>query len=137
MRRLGFARGQLVELALGLPMLAYGVRGVILDPRGTHPFGLGRWIVGSAIVHDALLVPVVLVVSFLVARLLPTRARPPVLWALTTSAILAASAWPFIRGYGRDPRIPSLLARNSATGLLALVGVVAVVAAAWASIRRR
>lgn len=137
MRRLGFTKGQLIGLALGLPVLAYGVRGVLVDARRTHPFELGRWIVGSAIVHDALVVPIVLAVSFVVTRLVPPWARPPLLWALATSTILTVYAWPFVRGYGHNPSVPSLLARNYASGLLAYLAVVAAVAVAWAIVRRR
>ena len=137
MKRLGFTRGQLIGLGLGVPLLAYGLRGVLVDARRTHPGELARWLVGSAILHDALLVPVVLAVSVIVTRLTPAWARPPALWALATSAVLALYAWPFVRGYGRNPSVPSLLARNYASGLAAYAGVVVVVATAWALLRRR
>jgi hypothetical protein len=110
---------------------------VLVDARLTHPAELGRWLVGSAVLHDAVLVPVVLVVSVVVTRITPAWARPPVLWALATSAILAIYAWPFVRGYGRNPSVPSLLARDYGSGLAAYVGVVVVVAAMWALLRRR
>lgn len=137
MRRLGFTRGQLIGLALGLPLLGYGFRGVLVDARQTHPAELGRWLVGSAILHDLVLVPIVLVASVLVTRMTPRWARPPVLWALATSAIIAIYAWPFVRGYGTDPRVPSLLARNYGAGVAAYVAVVVVIAAVWALLRRR
>lgn len=137
MRRLGFTRGQLIGLALGLPLLGYGFRGVLVDAGQTHPAELGRWVVGSAILHDLVLLPIVLVASALVTRVTPTWARPPVLWALGTSSIIAIYAWPFVRGYGTDPRVPSLLARDYAAGVGAYVAVVVVMAAAWALLRRR
>jgi hypothetical protein len=83
------------------------------------------------------LVPIVLVASVLVTRVTPTWARPPVLWALGTSSIITIYAWPFVRGYGTDPRVPSLLARDYAAGVGAYVAVVVVIAAAWALLRRR
>jgi len=135
--RLGFTRGQVVGLALAFPLLGYGFRGVLVDAGQTHPAELGRWLVGSAILHDALLVPLVLLVSVAVARLSPSWARPPALWALATSAILAVYAFPFVRGYGRNPSVPSLLARDYVAGLAAYVAVVLVVAVAWALVRRR
>lgn len=137
MRRLGFTKGQLVGLALGLPLLAYGVRGVLVDARRTHPGELARWLVGSAILHDVVLVPVVLLASVLVVRLAPAWARVPALWALATSAMLALYAWPFLRGYGRNPSVPSLLARDYVAGLAAYVAAVVVIALAWALLRRR
>lgn len=137
MRRLGFTKGQLVGLALGLPLLAYGVRGVLVDARRTHPGELARWLVGSAVLHDVVLVPVVLLASVLVVRLTPAWARVPALWALATSAMLALYAWPFLRGYGRNPSVPSLLARDYVAGLAAYVAAVVVIALAWALLRRR
>jgi hypothetical protein len=57
--------------------------------------------------------------------------------ALLTTAVLVAVGWPFVRGYGRSPSIPSLLPRNYATGLAAAVAVVWLIAAAWAALRLR
>ena len=47
-------RGLLVGLAVGLPVIAYGVRGLLVDADRTQPAELARWIVGAAVVNDAL-----------------------------------------------------------------------------------
>jgi len=67
----------------------------------------------------------------LVVRFAPRAARAPGLWALGTSAILVLYAWPFVRGYGRNPTVASLLDRNYATGLLAALGLVWLAALLW------
>lgn len=125
-------RGLLIGLILGLPLLAYGLRGVMIDAERTHPAELGRWIVGAAVVHDVLIVPVVLTVGVALRRWCPAGLWPSVRWALFTSAVLTALAWPFIRGYGRRSSIPSLLPRNYAAGLLAALAAVWLTAALWA-----
>jgi hypothetical protein len=131
------SRGLLVGLALGLPLMAYAVRGAFVDERLTHPAELARWIVGLAIVHDLVLVPLVLALGAAVHRLVPPRARPPIRAALLTTATLTAVAWPFLRGYGRNPTVPSLLPRNYTTGLLAALTLTWLLCAAWLLLSRR
>ena len=130
-------RGLLIGLALGLPVMAYAVRGSFVDRDLTHPTELARWIVGLAVLHDLVLVPVVLILGVGLRRLVPTASWPPVRTALLTTAVLVAVGWPFVRGYGRNPSVPSLLPRNYATGLAAAVGVVWLVAAGWSALRLR
>jgi hypothetical protein len=111
--------------------MTYAVRGALVDEHLTRPAELARWIVGLAVVHDLVLVPLVLAVSAALHRLVPPRARPPIRTALLVSATLAAVAWPFARGYGRNPAVPSLLPRNYTTGLLAAVALTWLAASAW------
>lgn len=130
--------GLWIGLALGVPCIAWGIRGVLAESARTHPAELGRWIVGSAVVHDALLLPVVLGVGVLARRFVPTVAWPAVRWALATTGVVLLVSWPFVRGYGRRPSNPSLLPRAYGTGVLvtlALVWVVAL-AVAWVAHRR-
>jgi hypothetical protein len=134
--------GRWIGLALGLPIVAWGIRGVLLGSRRTHPAELARWIVGSAVVHDALLLPVVLAVAVLARRVVPSRAWPAVRWALATTGVLVLVSWPFVRGYGRRASNPSLLPRDYGTGVLVAVALVWLAAgvlalhARWAGARR-
>jgi hypothetical protein len=135
-------RGLLVGLVLGLPIIAYGVRGVLVDAADTEPAELATWIVTSAVVNDLLLVPVVLGVGVVAHRLVPPVAWPAVRAGLIVTGALCLVAWPFVRGYGRDPSIPSLLNRNYGAGLAAALAVVWAGVAMWlavavASRRRR
>jgi hypothetical protein len=117
-------RGLLVGLALGLPVVAYGVRGVAVDAARTHPAELARWMVGANLVNDLVVVPVALIVGRLGARLTRDRSWPLVRAGLLVSGVLVLVGWPFVRGYGRDPTNPSLLPRDYGTGLLAALAVV-------------
>ncbi len=127
-------RGLLIGLALGLPVIAYGVRGVFVDAARTHPGELARWIVGAAVVNDALLVPLAIGVAWLARRITPARAWPPVRSGLLATGVVLLVAWPFVRGYGRDPTIPSLLDRNYAVGVAAAIGTTWAAVAVWIAV---
>lgn len=130
-------RGLLLGLALGVPVIAYGIRGVLVDSADTHPAELARWIVGLAVVNDLLVIPAAIAVAFGLRRITPAWLWPAVRAGLLGTAVLGAVAWPLMRGYGEDPANPSLFPRNYATGLLAAVAVVWVVVLAWGLIARR
>ena len=66
--------GLLIGLALGLPVIGYGLGGAIVDSADTHPPELARWVVGAALVHDLVVVPVTAAVALLVRRFSPRRA---------------------------------------------------------------
>jgi hypothetical protein len=122
-------RGLLIGLVLGVPIVAFGVRGVLVDAVDTHPGELTRWLVGAALVNDLLLVPLVLVVGAVGRLLTPPRAWPAVRAGLLVSGVLCLVSWPFLRGWGRDPTNPSLLARDYGLGLLVAQAVVWLVVA--------
>jgi hypothetical protein len=127
-------RGLVIGLILGVPVMAYAVRGALVDAADTHPAELARWIVGLAVVHDLVLVPLVLAVGLALRRRVPPRAWPPVRAALLASAVLAAVGWPFVAGFGRSASVPSLLPRDYGTGLALALVAVWLVAAAWISV---
>jgi hypothetical protein len=87
-------RGLLAGLAVGVPIMAYGVRGALVDAADTHPAELARWIAGAALVHDALLIPLVAVAAWGLRRVVPARWWGPVRAALVTATVLALVAVP-------------------------------------------
>lgn len=121
-------RGLIAGLALGLLPLAYGVRGALVDAADTHPPELAAWIAGSALAGDLVVVPLALGAGRLARRITPRAAWPAVRAGLIVTAVLGLVAWPFVRGYGRDPATPSLLNRDYGAGLAVAV------AAVWAAV---
>jgi hypothetical protein len=131
-------RGLVIGLAVGIPVMAYGVRGVLVDAADTNPGELARWIVGAAVVHDLVLIPLVAVAAWGLGRLVPGRWWGPVRAGLVVTGALCLVAAPFLAGFGRDPGNPSLLPRDYAAGLVTAVAVVWLAVAAWlAAVTRR
>jgi hypothetical protein len=128
-------RGLLVGVVLGLPVVAYGIRGVLIDADDTHPAELARWVIGAALAHDLVVAPTVLAAAWALSRIVPVSLWPPVRWGVATSAILVLVSWPLVRGYGEDPTTPSLLPRNYATGLAAAIVIVWLTVIAWLGAR--
>ena len=105
--------------AVGWAVMAGAMIGAFSDRQDAQPTVLVRWLVGGALLHDLLWLPVVAVVGALLARAgRGGRAPTAVRWAVATSAVLALIVWPFVRGYGRNRGNPSLLPRNYAHGLI-------------------
>jgi len=123
--------GLWIGLAIGTPVMGWGVRGLLHDSARAHPAELARWIVGSAIVHDALVLPLVVILSVAARRAVPSPAWPAVRWALAASAMLVLVSWPFLSGVGRRPDNPSLLPRNYVVGVAIVIGIVWLSAAVW------
>lgn len=126
-----------VGVAVGLPLMALGVRGALADAVDTHPAELARWVVGSALVHDALVVPVVSVVALVGRRLSPRWAWPPLRWALATTAVLLVVSRPFVARYGYRAANPTALDRPYGAGIAVALGAVWAAAVAWAAVARR
>jgi hypothetical protein len=130
-----------IGLALGAPLMAVGIRGALVNHTDTHPAELARWVIGSAVVHDAALVPIVAVVTWTIRRLLPTWAWPAVRWALFATAVLTVVSRPFVGRYGWNPANPSALDRPYGEGMVVVLVLVWASAAGWllidASLHRR
>lgn len=124
-------RGLWLGVALGTPLIGLTALDALTDAGDTHPGELARWIVGSALVVDLVVVPIALVGGRL------TGQRAWLRWPLAATGTVALVAWPFVRGYGRSAGNPSLLPRDHTTGVLVAVAAVWAVAAAWEVRRRR
>ena len=112
-------RGRWLLYAAGAAMLFVGLRGIVEDANGwtNPPYWLGLFLAG-AVVHDLVLAPAVFLAAVLLARAVPTAARPVVAAGTIVSAVLVLLAWPGLRGYGRDEGNPSILPLDYGAGLL-------------------
>ncbi len=108
--------------AAGTGMAVYGLQGVLRDP-GSDALGWATWLVGGALAHDLLLVPVVLLVGRAL-RVVPGALRAPVQAALLAAAVLTLVAVPFVGRFGVKPGNPSHLPRDYTAGLLVALAVV-------------
>lgn len=134
--KLAIGIGAVVGVALG----AVGVVSLFNESHDTHPPVAIRWVLGLALAHDLLLVPLVLAIGVAVRRWMPGTLRPFVATGLVVTGATLLFAWPFVRGYGRLRNHPSLLPRNYAHGLVATLGavwLVVVITALVALVHRR
>jgi hypothetical protein len=124
----------LFGVLFGMPILGFGVWSAFSDRKDTHPFELARWVIAFDLAHDLIAAPIIVTVAWLVGRWVPAKVRAPLRFALGASGVLALYSWPFLRGYGRNASVPSLLNRNYATGLTVYLVVVWLIAAMWAGV---
>lgn len=118
-------------------VIGLGVR-MGLHDRELKPWLLVKWVVAALVLHDAVWLTVVAGVGVAGGIAFRHRRVPITLaWATATSAVLVAIGWPFVRGYGRRPDVPSALQRNYARGLLVYIAIVWLIAIAAGGIARR
>lgn len=110
-------------LVAGVGIVGYGLAGAWADRADTRPAGLGVWLAGSGVAHDALVAPV-LVVAALVTGRLPVAARLPVRLGLALSVLLTVLFWPVVRGWGRSPSVPSALPLDYGRNLVVVLALV-------------
>jgi hypothetical protein len=116
--------GLWIGVALGAPVMAFGVGGLLHNAHGTRPTTWLRWFVEFLILHDGLLVPATIVAGFLLARLAPARIRPPLQAATIVTVPLALASIPVLGGYGRLANNPSLVPLDYGRNLAIVVGAV-------------
>ena len=131
----GLTAGRLV---LGVLGLAAGLFGVVrlfrLDASGLLDAVV--WMVGAAVVHDAVLAPLTLLAAWVLRRVVPGRWRTRVTVALVVVATVTVSAVPVLGRFGERPDNPTLLDRSYGTGWLVLVVRGAAVARVGDPVRR-
>ena len=126
-----------IGAVVGWLIIVLGVR-MGLHDRELKPRLLVKWIVATLVLHDAVWLTLVAGVG-VVGGIAFRHRRVPIMlaWAAATSAVLVAIGWPFVRGYGRRADVPSALQRNYASGLLAYIAIVWLIAISACAIARR
>ena len=77
--------GRIVVGAIGLGFVGVGLRGIVTHGDDTHPRSWITWVIAAALAHDLILAPAIGVISVLVGRLVPGRARAAVQIGLLVS----------------------------------------------------
>jgi hypothetical protein len=125
--------GLTIGLIIGVPVMAFGVFGLLQHSDASPPANFLRFFVGGDILHDLVVAPVAALVGVLVLRHASANVRGPLRAALFTSAVVVAVAWPGIRAYGRvrAPDNHSVQPLNYATGVATVLLVVWLLCALW------
>jgi hypothetical protein len=127
---------RLVLGATGVVLILVGV--VFLSDDGVGDLvGVGAWLVGGVVAHDAVIAPLVVVVGVLGVPRLPPAFRAPAVVGLVVLMTVTLMAVPVIGRFGAKADDDGLLNRPYVALWLvfAALVVVAVVIASWA--RRR
>jgi hypothetical protein len=105
-----------VSVAAGAAIVAYGGRGLLVfEPRGA-PSAL-RWLIGSALVVDLVVIPAVGLVGWGLRRAVSATAWPVVRAALIVSGVLVLFSLALVTDQGGTPGNATVRPRNYGEGL--------------------
>ncbi len=115
---------QIASLVVGWAVIVFALHGMISEPSANPP-NLFRLLIGLNVVNDAIVIPIVLVISLLVRRVLPRWAIVPVQIGLFASAVVVLYAYPLLGGWGHTARAgPSRLPHDYADSLAVVLGII-------------
>ena len=118
------------RIALAVAGLLLGGFGVFrLLTQVPHPklIMLGIWLIGALVIHDGILSPLVVSVSWVLAHVIPPRARRYVQAGLIMGALVTVIAIPMIYRRGHQPQVKAILQQNFGGNLTVLLGIIAAV----------
>ncbi len=122
------AKAFVPALIVGWLIIGFGIHSALHNSKDADPFALLVHVVTFDLGHDVVLAPVVLIVGWLSAKLVPKIACGPVRAALATSAMFIVFSVPLIRRWGRRPTNSSTLPLAYGRNLTIVVGIVWAVA---------
>jgi hypothetical protein len=110
----------------GLLLGGYGVFRLVTEVPHAKLLVLGFWLVGALVIHDGILSPLVLAISWVLARVVPPRGRRYLQFALITGGLVTVIALPMIHRQKIGPAHKALLRQNFSVNLTIILAVVAV-----------
>jgi hypothetical protein len=128
-----------IGLVIGGAVMAFGIRGVLMQSAATRPAELARYVIGADLLHDLLFAPIVIALGWVVVRLVPRAWSVPVQAGLVASGVVALVGWAAWRGYGHAtvPDNPTVQPLDYTTAILTVWGIVWVAVAVWIAVRAR
>jgi len=118
-----------VGLVLGWTAIAYALWGMYSQKADANPPGLLKWVFGLAVLHDAVVAPVVTITGLLLAWILPRWARGPVIAAIGVSVLVAIFSIPLVRTFGKRELNSSTLPLDYGRNLVMVLVAIWLVAA--------
>ena len=113
-----------IGVVIGWALIAFGIRGLLQNEVDTNPTVVGRYVLEGALILDLVVAPIACAAGLLIARLLKPPLRAIIGGGFVASVVIAIYSYPFVRGYGRSPNLPSALPVNYARGLLIILAVI-------------
>ena len=110
--------------ALGGGVIAFGLIGLLGDPRAGSLTSWLTFLLGGLFLHDGVLAPAVVGASVTLALLAPRRVRPALQVTAFIAGMILLVAIPVVGTWGELPGNPSLLPRDYGAGLAVALGIV-------------
>ena len=127
-----------VAYVVGGAVMAWG--GLLLvrsTSTGGERFGFALWIVLADVLVDWLVLPVVALAGWLVARFVPPRALAPVQVGLLLTATVLVVAWLPLRGTAAGTGNPTIQPLDYPTAVTVTVAAIWAAMGVWVALRRR
>lgn len=118
-----------IGVVIGWTMIALGIRGLLHDHVATNPAVVGRYVLEAALILDLVVAPIACAAGLLIARLFKPPLRAIVGGGLVASVVIAVYSYPFVRGFGQSPNLPSALFINYGRGLVIVLALIWLVVA--------
>lgn len=121
----------------GVGAMAWAAWLVLTGGAATDPKAVAIWLVGGLVLHDAVLAPLVVVLGWLAARVLPPWLRAPVQVGTLVAGVVTLASIPLLLGRGRRPDNPSANPLDYSRNLFVVLAGIALVCGVWALVRWR
>ncbi len=131
------ARWFVPALVVGWSLIGVGVWSALQNSGATNPRSLFVLVVELDLAHDLILAPLLILGSWLIARVLPAPARGPCRVAGALTVLIALFSYPLVTGWGRRPTNSSTLPHDYGRTVLILLAAVWLVAAVSVAVRIR
>lgn len=128
------SRGLWVGLAIGGPLVAFGIGGLVHDSSLSRVWSVGFWGGGLLALHDAVIVPLVLALVWAIGRIVPAQYRAPARFAVLGTALAVALAWPGLRMLGNPSHNPTVHPLDYGTALMWVLAAVWGTALVWVAV---
>jgi hypothetical protein len=128
-------RVRIALAAAGLLLGFYGVFRIVTEVPHPKLIVLGFWLIGALVIHDGILSPLVVSISWVLARVVPPRGRRYLQFALIAGALVTVVALPMIHRQKIGPANKALLRQNFAANLTIILAVIAVLTLAAYAVR--
>ena len=113
-------------IGIGFGVMTWALLGVFRESERTASTSWFTWVIGAAILHDGLLLPVVFLAGAAFAALRRPALRSALRWAVGVGAIVTLVTLPVVTRVGARPDNDSLLPLDAARNLAVMWGVLLV-----------
>ena len=126
---------RIILAAVGILLALFGVLRLLTQIPGHSLLALAIWLACALIIHDGLLSPAVVGVSWVLRRFVPDRERRYLQAWLIMSALVVVIAIPMIYLRGSQPAVKAILLQDYAANLALIIGILAALTLASYGVR--